>query len=176
MKNQKLLMLFSVFISGCTWIALAFGLFAIRLDDIKAPFKDINDYNTIDGEIVSSKVAFRGGVMYGGWQFEIYYKYVLDGKEYVSDKVHFLSVGNRSTDAYALKYVEKYPIGKDVLVYYEKTNPSKSVLEPENYSNSIIYFVIVLITIAIIHFLFMIWFYRYKGIIDNAIVEPVIGT
>lgn len=54
------------------------------------------------------------------------------GKNYTSDQVSFTSKLVSSHPAYAEKYVNKYPVGRTVTVYYKADEPSFAVLEPQN--------------------------------------------
>jgi hypothetical protein len=163
MQSKKLIRLFSIFMGGSIWAIIALGLLAVRFDDIKAPFVGVDAYRATTGTIISSKIVFVGSIR-GGWQYEIFYKYMIGNRVYISNKISFLNRGNDADDEYASEYVKKYPVGKNILVYYEKSSPEKSVLEPENYSNSSLYLVIVLLAIAVFHFWFVLrYYFRMKS-------------
>jgi hypothetical protein len=79
---------------------------------------------TAAGTIVSSKITHRYRTDY----YQVAYEFVLDGIRYRSEHVTF---GYKGGYALAQEYVIRYPVGKRVTVYYEASNPSFSVLEPE---------------------------------------------
>src|SRR6266545_70428 len=55
----------------------------------------------------------------------------IDGKTYRSDEVTFAHTGSRNPD-FARGYVQRYPVGRTVTVFYDPANPGFSVLEPES--------------------------------------------
>ena len=58
---------------------------------------------------------------------EIIYRYSVDGKTYESNQINYAG------DLYRVDYyLNKYPMGKNVSVFYSKTFPSISALEPDN--------------------------------------------
>lgn len=62
---------------------------------------------------------------------DISYSYVLNDKKYESNQIFVGSVGDSSSsskDAY--KYLDKYPVGKNVVVYYSQSENANAVLEP----------------------------------------------
>ena len=147
--KEKYLAAFSGFAVGCIWLSIVSFLLLVQSDDVMAMFTNFDTYKTTSGMIVSSSVVYKSGLG-GSWHFEIQYKYMVSGEEFTSDKVHFLNTGEGLSDGYAKSYVEKYPVGKTVTVYFNPTNPAKSVLEPENRSYSSLWLIIFLITMAIV--------------------------
>ena len=120
---------------------------------------DPDTYETAEGTIMSSSVVYEAAQ--GGWQFNIIYSYKVDGKYYESNRVHCGAKGSASTD-YAQKYVNNYPVGKQVLVYYDHQEPSKSVLEPNIRSYGFMYLIIILGGCALLCFCFSV-FYGFKN-------------
>lgn len=162
MSNRLIQLAFSTFLLGCIWTMLALGVGSVLIEDIRAPYKELSSYETTKGIVISSQVIYGGPK--AGWQFEIYYQYQLYGKQYISNKVNFVNTGD-DYDTYARNYVEKYPIGKVVTVYYERTNPSKSVLEPKNYSSSALFFTALPFILSLLCYGFAIRFFL-KGRIE----------
>jgi hypothetical protein len=96
-----------------------------RFDDMKWIFTDISKYQTTSGVITKSEIGYA----YRSWRFYIEYKFTIKNIEYTSSRIHFGFQG--STDKrYSTGYLEKYPVGSSVLVYYNTEYPSDSVLEP----------------------------------------------
>ncbi len=94
-------------------------------------FTDSSHFETTHGKIIASSISLDGSASMNalGWHFEILYEYAVDKKVYTSDKVIYSSTGS-SDKNYALNYVNKYPVGKEITVYYDPNHPEKSVLEP----------------------------------------------
>ncbi len=87
-----------------------------------------NDWPKTTGEIISFTIEDN----FDSVDAEIIYKYVIDGKTYISDKTSF---GDASTknDAEVQRLYEKYnEPGTIVDVYYDPRNPSHAVLEKGN--------------------------------------------
>lgn len=126
----------------CSFIALWCVISAFdNFNDVRgAVFVRSEAYKTTTGEILSSSVA----QYYDGkrrptnredrhtYGYVILYRYVVAGKNYTSDQVSFTSKLVSSHPAYAEKYVNKYPVGRTVTVYYKADEPSFAVLEPQN--------------------------------------------
>lgn len=64
--------------------------------------------------------------------YEIVYEFAVDGKKYQSDEVTFAHTGTRSNPKFARDYVQRYPTGMSVTVFYDPADPGFSVLEPES--------------------------------------------
>jgi len=79
-------------------------------------------------EEVSRDVDERRTTMY---RPEIRYEYVVDGHEYASRRLDFLDRA-ASWRSYAEGVIARYPIGRDVDVFYDPEDPAKSVLERDN--------------------------------------------
>jgi hypothetical protein len=107
-------------------LMIGYGIYS-NLDTLRWPFVDTRSYRQTVGQIQSSKVDAGG--LHGGWRFRITYTYRVGNREFVSDRVHF---GYQAMDnpSYANSYVEKYPAGKEVVVFYDENYPGNSVLEP----------------------------------------------
>jgi hypothetical protein len=63
----------------------------------------------------------------------IVYDYAVDGGQYVGDAVHAGLSATKTSFRHprgAEPYIEKYPVGSEVTVAYDPTDPSNAVLEP----------------------------------------------
>ena len=85
---------------------------------------------TTEGKIISNRtVAHRfkkyDGTFYTIFDVYIRYQYKVNGASYSS-----LSINLIDTPSYPHSYASRYPLGKDVMVYYNPKNPSDAVLEP----------------------------------------------
>jgi len=138
-------------------IVITIGLLFLTLNrssEIKWIFIDSSGYKNTDGIVVSSDLVGKG-IKSGGLHFSITYSYEIDGRTYFSDRVHFGATASDSD--YAKNYVRKYPMGKKVHVYYDPTNPSLSVLEPEVKWYGLLWYVVVLGALAIFLFVLSAW-------------------
>lgn len=102
-----------------------------RYDEMKGIIlNDFVKYGKAKGQIIKSDTKRISG--YRGTSIETYdieYSYAIDGKVYLSDQIDFLvDHGNYK------KYLDEYPVGKSVDVYYDTENYGFSVLRPESYS------------------------------------------
>ncbi len=124
-KKSKHRILFEL---GISLLVLTFyGIYA-NFDSERWLFFDSNKYQKTNGQITSSSIGMNG--TRGGWKFYIQYEYYIKDVRLVSERVHF---GYQATDyrSYAQGYVDKYPVGKNVVVYYNPDNPKEAVLEPQ---------------------------------------------
>lgn len=85
---------------------------------------------TTDGTILYHKfvrVKFReyDGGFYTNTNVYIRYEYSVDGISYTS-----LSINAIDTPYQPPSYAGRFPVGEDVIVYYNPENPSEAVLEP----------------------------------------------
>lgn len=92
------------------------------------------NWPTVAGEIVVSKVTERESSSSDGstsfvYHAEIAYSYNAEGVKYSSGKVAFGDYDSSSI-SHAQNIVNKYPVGKQVTVYYDPASPSTAVLEP----------------------------------------------
>jgi Protein of unknown function (DUF3592) len=113
---------------------LAFALLSVYLNwsDIRGIyFSDPADFSLIEGKIVSSSTyeykPRRGSLNY---YYSIEYEFIVNEKRYRSGKITFYEHFSTNPE-FAQSYVSKYPVGKQVTVYYDPNDPSFSVLEPE---------------------------------------------
>jgi Protein of unknown function (DUF3592) len=60
---------------------------------------------------------------------DISYDYLVDDVAYVNSAVHFGSL-NSSDPSVARRLLQRYPVGKQVTVYYNPARPQQAVLEP----------------------------------------------
>lgn len=102
------------------------GVVAVRFTDIKGGlFADFIEYETTSGLIVSSVPKMK---------FHIEYVFEVKGEKYTNNKVNFGPSKLRGLEE-AKALVSKYPVGKQVVVYYQKGNPDFAVLQPMVNSN-----------------------------------------
>jgi len=128
-------------------------------ESLKWLFINPDTYHKTQGTILSSNIG--GGGVWSSWRFDITYEYMIEDQKFVSNRVHF-GYQAMSDRSYAQRYVDKYFAGKKVMVYYDPTDPSKSVLEPQVRWYTPFYFYIMLLLIALALFGLSIKLYREK--------------
>jgi uncharacterized protein DUF3592 len=114
-------------------VTLAFSLWAVLSNwhDIKGSyFTDPASFSSAEGRIVSSSTYTSKPKRKTYYHYSIEYEFTVNGKNVRSGEVTFDN--NYSLDQkFAQSYTSKYPVGKQVTVYYDPHDPSFSVLEPE---------------------------------------------
>jgi hypothetical protein len=85
---------------------------------------------TTDGTIISNRLMGHKFKQYVGEDyshFDVYirYQYSVNGISHSS-----LSVNSIDSPFYPASIASRYPVGKDVIVYYNPKDPSEAVLEP----------------------------------------------
>jgi hypothetical protein len=110
-----------------------------RFEDLRGSFL----LNTIEfvettGHINHSDIGYGSRPKF---RFDIKYQYQVNGKVYESSRIGFGFKGSGKKETVEA-IVERYPIGQEVIVYFDKRNPNFSVLEPDR--NSRFDFILVL--------------------------------
>jgi len=104
------------------WVVLT--IFLYHKDFKGIVFAQWIEYETAEGEIIESHESYNAR---GKGLADIDYYFLAEGDVYRSNKINFAGDMRESEH-----YLQKYPVGQRVTVYYEKGNPDFSVLEPEN--------------------------------------------
>tara|TARA_B110000238_G_C16064060_1_gene411894 strand:- start:731 stop:1240 length:510 start_codon:yes stop_codon:yes gene_type:complete len=119
-----------------TLILVIGAIFLTRYEDIKGGFfLDSINFETTQGKIITSNVNYHIGVNSApGYRFRVEYEFEAEREKYTSDSVSFGSKILKDKHR-AEEIIKKYPVGKEVTVYYEKNNPDFSTLEPTKNSN-----------------------------------------
>lgn len=84
---------------------------------------------TVPGKVISSKVAAvgqKGGTVYSP---DVRYSYTVDGTPHTSNHIRIGGV-NTGNPSPARHVVDRYPVGREVTVYYSPKKPTFAVLEP----------------------------------------------
>lgn len=105
------IVLFAVFYGVALWLLAGGGSFLFRP----------SDWVMLDGSIVRSRVVGRSA--------DVLYEFVADGGSIQSGTIEMQNLSYRSNKA-AESAIKKYPVGNAVTVYYKRTDPRKSVLDP----------------------------------------------
>ena len=92
--------------------------------------KQSTEWPTVKGVVKHSSVDYsRSDKGSGTYQANVQYEFTIDGTEYVGDEVAYGDFGS-SDSSRAHKISRKYPVGKEVTVFYLPEDPYECVLEP----------------------------------------------
>ena len=148
------------------------GITTVRWHDIKGSFLISREsLQQTPGIINSSKIECYSGRNGRLYRFAIVYNYNVDREKFVSDSVSF-SQGHALDEQTARQYVEKYPVGKNVPVFYKIDEHSFSALEPENKD----LFLSVIFIIPILMFVLLVYFIKknvYLGRFQKPFIEKL---
>jgi hypothetical protein len=124
-------------------LLLLLGVAFVRWHDIKGTyFINSAALARTNGRITVADIFCRNNKAGLNYHYSIRYEFWVDGKRYESEQVTFSYTG--TTDrTFAEGYTNKYPVGKNVTVFYEEGNPSFSVLEPEKKDDGLLNFFLV---------------------------------
>jgi len=92
---------------------------------------DTLNWLALEGVITESKIIHRSAANGGGWRkmSRIKYKYTVNNKSYVSDRIYISPVDFFKNQVYAKSYAKKYKNNQTVKIYYNPESPSNSVIE-----------------------------------------------
>ncbi len=115
--------LLSLFVAG---LIIAFGILISDLP--KMVFSQ--GWPTTNGKILYHKFVGQKFKQYGAEDYiniDVYirYEYEVNGISYTS-----LSINSINTPFYPYDYASRYPVGEDVIVYYNPNHPADAMLEP----------------------------------------------
>ena len=105
----------------------------IKAFDVNKNIRTASRWPCVEGEIIKSELIVarftypKTGVVYSP---EIQYSYTVNDKQYTSDVIMF---GGVTPDKYSKmykRYIEQYPKGGIVKVYYNPTKPQDAALDP----------------------------------------------
>ncbi len=105
---------------------------------------------TTTATIISSEVITKknsdSAVVYTP---EICYSFKVQGEEYFSNRIRFLSGYESNSSAKAYEVTKKYPANSQVTIYYNPLKPKDSVIEPGVKTENIVFLVIGLALLVI---------------------------
>jgi len=85
----------------------------------------------VHGRVRSAQRAKRWSVGEPGMRPSIVYEYTVDGKLFVAERIAFGMLDYLFSGAgFAEKYIDRYPTGSRVQVFYDPAAPASAVLEP----------------------------------------------
>lgn len=130
--------------NGLLLFAIGFYVIWSMKESISWSIQDHQGLLTVEGRVTESTIYWKSK----GWHYEIWYEYNVNGKLYKSDRVSY-GYTSSSNKSFPISYVNKYPVGKSVVVYYDSIAPEKSVLEPNNFNYDWIFVVIMVATLGL---------------------------
>jgi len=107
-------------------VGAAVAIYGARLG-MESKFSE--NWPSVSGVIVASRVEKPRGAEAGGLQAKIVYEYSVAGKKYQGDRVSFNQGSGFAPDD-PRKLTARYPRNASVKVHYDPGAPQKSVLEP----------------------------------------------
>src|SRR5690625_5070595 len=96
------------------------------------------------GVIEHSAKVFVHARYSGHYQYRVRYSYEVAGKRYLSNRVNY-SLPNKNPDA----IVARYPVGAEVVVYYDSRRPQLSALEPSKLDRELWWFWAIMLAVLI---------------------------
>jgi hypothetical protein len=112
-------------------LLLPFIILAIRFDDIRGSFfLNTIEFIETEGYINKSDISYGSKPRF---RFNINYKYQVNDQSYESSRIGFGFKGSDKKESVD-SIINRYPVGQQVIVYFDESNPSFSVLEPDRHS------------------------------------------
>lgn len=100
--------------------------------------KESSQWPSVSGKIIKSEIDSwrREGKSY--YQANIVYNYEVDGKKYTASKVTVGDPPSGTNMSPARRIQDEFPVGKDVVVYYDPEAPVSAALKPGIQKNDIL--------------------------------------
>ncbi|QDV15521.1 hypothetical protein Pan153_01350 [Gimesia panareensis] len=94
--------------------------------------KASKEWPTTDGVVLESKIESHHSSNSSSSTYspKVIYRYEVEGQEFKGDTVWFGNDVSTSDRSMSSKTVKKYPVQKNVTVYYDPAEPAVAVLEP----------------------------------------------
>jgi hypothetical protein len=145
-------------------VGILFGLLVVVSVPIESYWKaDAESWPSRRAVVTKSYASHRSGIMQPGrrttyWKAEICGRYKDNGEEFCASRVRY---GHwRFGEAFALESVARYPVGREIDVYYSRNNPKETVLEAHSSWNET--FVILGIGVGFLLLPVFLWVFRKK--------------
>ncbi len=116
-------------IVGLVFTIMGYAAYNYITKPMEEEAKASESWPSVLGEITTSEIArytSSGETMYSA---NIHYVYKVENKEYGGSNITS-SDGSTSVQSFVKKDLKKYPVGKQVKVYYDPLFPESSLLEP----------------------------------------------
>jgi hypothetical protein len=112
-------------------LIIGFVVFSLAMISI---FKSVlsKSWTTTIGKVIKSEIyTSRDNDANAMYRPDIAFEYIVNGEKYMSDRLYYgvkiMSSGNWINSR---KLLEKYPVDKEIIVYYDPDRPIDSVIEP----------------------------------------------
>jgi hypothetical protein len=115
-------------------ITFVVGLVILALSTI-ATLKSISskEWLTTGGKIIHSTIYnYREtNEANSTYRPDIAFEYGVDGEKFISDRLYYgVKIMSSGNWAKSRKLIEKYPVDKEIIVFYNPNNPKEAVIEP----------------------------------------------
>jgi hypothetical protein len=107
---------------------LAVGLIILGLLTMRETSRS-RGWAKVDGKVVASNVNQFTGRSGRTYRPMVIYAYSIGPVRFMSSRIAFHPLASSSRSA-ATEFVERYPVGKTVQVFYDPQDPEQAVLEP----------------------------------------------
>lgn len=118
----------------CALITMVFVLIGILL--MRAGFSEMRTARASAGWPQTPGKVFKSSIDWSsdsdsstGWRAQVAYTYSVGGTEMKGNRVSLGDYGS-SNSSHAQGIVNRYPVGRDITVYYDPRNPATCLLEP----------------------------------------------
>ena len=125
-------MIKKIFCIGLLFLGIAvflYGVFPLYFSYQSA------SWESVPGTVVQSKLTYTKGITRakkgsrtGKYFADIVYKYFVNGAQYKNSEIFYGYIGNKSSND-AKFLLDLYPIDSNVDVYFDNSNPERSVLQ-----------------------------------------------
>jgi len=113
---------------GVIWMLFVLGFDAVIGYGVWQTYDAKTRFLSTEGVIIASKVESTSTSDGRSYSAEIEFEYDLNGQRYTGDRHSYFSFGT-SSQTHSQEIVDRYPVGREVSVYYDPGEPSESVLE-----------------------------------------------
>lgn len=136
LRSKPTIALFGLALCSISLIAIMSAWYVNFDAERTAFFTPWGPYEQTMGVIISSTVKHKTVSWgQGSRRFQCYaikYRYTIGGTPYDSDRITFAHPCTNLTDnKFIQEYLNKYPVGRVVSVFYKVSSPSFAVLEPD---------------------------------------------
>lgn len=117
-------------VGGIMLIALGSVVFVVYAQQWWMGFSSLYWQKALGTVIASNVVSCSRKYQSPDYRTEITYRYLVEGVAYSSKNVSFTNDGVSTGCGHARELAGQYPIGKNMVVYYDPKNPKSAVLLP----------------------------------------------
>ena len=129
---DDLLKLNNIQVFGLIILIIGFAILCITVFAISNSVS-AKEWSIIMGKVIKSDIykSQFGGESNAGYRPDIAFEYTVNGEKYISDRLYYgVKIMSSFNWIRSRKLIEKYPVNKEVKVYFNPNKPSESVVEP----------------------------------------------